>query len=90
MGDRVQRPNPLRRIEREFLFEGDMSYVAMGTWGMNSGLCELQLRQEARVRLRDNRTSPLNHRINHDTRWSDTLALTRGNGSLFSYWTKIE
>lgn len=59
VGDRVQRPNPLRRIEKEFLFEGDMSYVAMGTCGMNSALCELQLRLEERVRLRDNRTSPL-------------------------------
>ena len=31
MRDRVQRSNPLLRIEREFLLEGDMSYVAMGT-----------------------------------------------------------
>lgn len=58
--DRVQRSNPLRRIEREFLFEGNMSYVAMGTRGMNSDLCELQMREE-RVRLRGYHTSPLNH-----------------------------
>lgn len=61
MRDRVQRSNPLRRIEREFLFEGNMSYVAMGTWGMNSALRELQLRPEERVRLRGYHTSPLNH-----------------------------
>lgn len=61
MRDRVQRSNPLRRIEREFLFEGDMSYVAMGTWSVNSALCELKLRPEKRVRLGGNHTSPLNH-----------------------------
>lgn len=38
VGGKDQTPNPLWRIEREFLFEGDMSYVAMGTWGMNSAL----------------------------------------------------
>lgn len=57
--DRGQRSNPLWRIERESLFEGDMSYVAMGTWGMNSALCELQHRPEDKVRLEA--TSPLNH-----------------------------
>lgn len=52
MGDKVQRSNPLRGIEREFLFESDVSHVAMGTWGMNSALCELQQRRaERRVRL---------------------------------------
>lgn len=61
MEDIVHRSNPLRRIEREFLFEGDMSYVAMGTCGMNSALCELQLRPEERVRLRGYCKSPLNH-----------------------------
>lgn len=49
-----------------------MSYVAMGTQGMNSALCELQLRPEERVRLRGYHTSPLNHRINPDTRRSDS------------------
>jgi len=47
----VQRSNPLCRIEREFLFEGDMSYVAMGTQGTNSALRELQLRAKERARL---------------------------------------
>lgn len=51
VGDRVQRLNPLWRIVREFLFEGDMSYVAMGTLGMISALCELQLRPEERATL---------------------------------------
>lgn len=31
-GDRVQRSNPLQGIVREFLFEGNVSYVAMGTF----------------------------------------------------------
>lgn len=73
MGGRVQRSNPLRIIEREFLFEGDMSYVAMGTLGMNSGLCELQLRPEDRVRLTGYHTSPLKRRINQEARTSDGL-----------------
>lgn len=64
VGDRVQRSNPLWRIEREFLFEGDMSYVAMGTGGQNPALCELQLRPEEKVRLKGSHTTPLNHKIN--------------------------
>lgn len=50
--DRVQRLNPLLGIVREFLFEGNVSYVAMGTQGMNSALCDLQLRGEAHVPIK--------------------------------------
>lgn len=58
----MQRSNPLRAIEREFLFEGDMPYVAMGTWGMNSALFELKLREEEAERdTRGDQTSLLNH-----------------------------
>lgn len=71
MGGRVQRSNPLQIIEREFLF--DSSYVAMGTLGMNSGLCELQLRPEDRVRLTGYHTTPLKRRINQEARTSDGL-----------------
>lgn len=71
VGGRVQRSNPLRWIEREFLFEADMSYVAMGMLAMNSALCELQLRPEKRVRLRGCHTSPLKRQINQEARTSD-------------------
>lgn len=37
-----------------------MSYVAMGTWGMNSALCELQLRPEERETLPHKSIKPLN------------------------------
>lgn len=46
-GDRVQRSNPLRGIVKEFLFEGDVSCVAMAMQGMNYELREPQLRGEA-------------------------------------------
>lgn len=46
-GDRVQRSNPLPGIVKEFLFEGEVSYVAMATQGMNYELREPQLRGEA-------------------------------------------
>lgn len=49
-----------------------MSYVAMGTWGMNSALCELQLGPEERVRLYH--TSPLKalNQSGHMRRRSDS------------------
>lgn len=60
--------DPLLRIERAFGFDGDMSGVTMGTWGVNSALCELQLRPEENVRLRGSDRSPLKAAINGDAR----------------------
>lgn len=45
----------------------------MGMLGMNSGLCELQLRPEDRVRLTGYHTTPLKRRINQEARTSDGL-----------------